>query len=150
MLSDDMFEELMEKWSEWCLSGCSSGLGYPKASAFVNDYRDHTPGSMVLIDDDSKLEAVEKAVSQVARTKGIGRSVARVLRIHYQAHQDYLHLRHHRRVKKSGVKTTYKYYKYLKMGQDAVKELLERSENERKNTSTHTSMGASAGLRGVV
>ena len=128
MLSNEAFEERMKQWSEWCLSGCNSGLGYPKASAFVSDYRDHSPGPIVLIGDDSKVEAVEKAVSQVARGKGVGRSVAKVLRIHYNAREEYRRLSsHHRRVKKAGVKTTYKYYKYLKMGQTAVKEILEGS-----------------------
>ena len=124
MLSDEAFEIVMEEWSQWCLQGCQMGQGYPKSSAFVNDYQDHNPGPTVLIDDDEKLTDVELAVAEVSKLKGVGRRVAKVIRAHYQAQHDFLHLSQARRCKKLGLKN-YSYYKYLSIGKEKVKELLE-------------------------
>ncbi len=123
MLSDENFEVVMEQWSEWCLQGCQMGRGYPTASAHVNDYSDPSNGPVVLIDDDAKLERVEMAVSQTRRIKGVGRKVAKVLRAHYEAQEEYLHLSQPRRCKKLGLKPA-SYYRYLNIGKAAVNRTL--------------------------
>lgn len=124
MLSDAAFKIVMEEWSQWCLQGCQMGQGYPRASAFVNDYQDHNPGPVVPIDDDEKLTDVELAVAEVSKIKGVGRMVARVLRAHYQAQHEYLHLSQARRCKKLRLKPQ-NYYTYLNIGKEIVKAMLE-------------------------
>lgn len=107
------FESVMEGWGEYCLEGCGVGLGYPKSSPFVNDYKDHQAGPVALIDDHPMLDDIEAVV---ARTAEIHAKVPDVIRAHYKAQFKWLETSHKIKLKKLEISGG-NYYKYLHQGQ---------------------------------